>query len=192
MKVLKDGETDVLRLVLEEHRNDRSGKKFTQGRITHTWDQATGLWVGAPAFDPGQGPGEPEPGPRVPQGPTGIGQGPPGPSAEAPGPGPGPGPGPAEVAQAAPGAIPAGSPQAPPVPAPTSGRTKHEPVQVGYAYHQARCLAMAAGVTKADLVQATATIFISVMQNQVPDPSKWYRTLFEEAKEGVGDDGLPF
>ena len=80
----------------------------------------------------------------------------------------------------------------PPVPAPTTGKTKHDPVKVGYAYHTARCLAMAAGVTKADLVQATATVFISVMQNEVPVPSKWYVALFEDAKEGVGDDGLPF
>ena len=186
VNTIKEGETDVLRILLEEKKN-KQGKRFTKARITHVWDGE--IWQEAPelvevAADPAPAATPPPPaGPR----PTGI----------SPPPAASPPPAPQAATTTAP--VPVvqpiegmDDPMPAPVPAPTTGKTKHEPVTVGYAYHQARCLAMAAGVTKADLVQATATIFISVMQNQVPDPSKWYRTLFEEAKEGVGDDSLPF
>lgn len=183
VKVLKDGETDVLRLVLEEHRNERSGKKFTQGRITHVWDQALGLWADAPEPTEGAPPAQEPAGPS-PAGPT---------PGEAPVAAAGPVPATiTEVAAAAPGAIPAGSPQVAPIPAPTSGRTKHDPITIAYAYHMARIGVAATGVNPDDLVAATTTVFIEIMRNEPPPPSSWFRGKFEVSFDATGDDDLPF
>ena len=80
----------------------------------------------------------------------------------------------------------------PPVPAPTTGRTKHDVVTIAYAYYMARVGASAAGVDDAELVLATTTLFIEMMRNEPPEPTAWFRGQFEVAFDATGNDSLPF
>lgn len=178
VETLKDGESDVVRLLLEEKQNERTGKRFTEARITHWWDGTT--WQEAPELHAAP-PNDPPPPPPAAAPPPQAGP----PAAAAPAPPPATG-GPTAAPAAT--SAPAGAP----MPAPTHGKPTYSPVQIGYAYHIARCLVIAAGVPRDSAHEATTTVFIEIMRNEPPPPSAWYHGVFENTKTESGDDGLPF
>lgn len=169
VETLKDGDADVLRIVLAEDKNPRTGKRFTTARITHYWDGE--VWQEAPerTAAPPNDPPPPSAGPPA-------AAGPPSAAPQAP----------------APDAAPA-APAAPPQPATGGREPKRHPVEIGFNYHLARCLVIAAGVGRDNAHEATTTVFIELMKNgQVQAPTEWYKHRFQEARTEAGDDGLPF